>query len=145
MCVLEAVLLRYLDLTRADWERRSVQSVAVLGTVAVGFAAAGTSTGTLVLGALVWGLLGYLPLLATVVCRRTPIARPVGREAILQWTARRREVGERERPITSTIWIEPLGEFVTANADPLHACRMPRAGLRPIHPTPVSITHYPTY
>jgi L-ascorbate 6-phosphate lactonase len=35
---------------RAAWEHRSVQSVAVLGTVAVGFAAAGTSTGALVRG-----------------------------------------------------------------------------------------------
>ena len=79
MCILEAVLLRYPDWTRAVWERRSVRCVAVFGTVTVGFAATGTSTGALVLGALVWGLLGYLLLLAVVVCHENPIARLVGR------------------------------------------------------------------
>ena len=79
MCTLEAVLLRYPDWTRAVWERRSVRSVAVLGTVAVGFVATGTGVSGLVLGALVWGLVGYLLLLVVVVCYENPIARLVGR------------------------------------------------------------------
>ena len=79
MCALETVLLRYPDWTRAVWERRFVRGVAVLGTVGVGLTATGTSAGVLVLGALVWGLLGYLLLLVVVVYHGNPIARLAGR------------------------------------------------------------------
>jgi hypothetical protein len=75
MSALEAVFLRYPDRTRAVWNRRPVQGVAVVGVVAIGLAAVRTSGGALALGLLVWGLVGYLVLLGVTVRHGNPIAR----------------------------------------------------------------------
>ena len=79
MSALEAVLLRYPDRTRAVWNHRPVQGVAVVGVVAIGLAAVRTSAGALALGLLVWGLVGYLVLLGVTVRHGNPIARLTGR------------------------------------------------------------------
>jgi hypothetical protein len=74
---LEAVFLRYPDLTRALWERSVVQVASLLFVVGVSVLA--STSAVWLLGALVWGLVAYLVLLGLVLAgAENPVGRLLG-------------------------------------------------------------------
>ncbi|MFB6118514.1 hypothetical protein [Halosegnis sp.] len=75
---LELVLLANPERTQAVWERQSVRIGSIALVVGLGLLAVRTGTGAVILGALAWGLVGYLGLVAVVVASgENPLARIV--------------------------------------------------------------------